>query len=90
MFGQPFEVSSHAKKKNAYKYIPAKNFRGTPQNVFDLRPWDFYVWENLKSLAYSAAIENEQTLHQRIFLCLSNHSQLPWNIWKGATLRDQC
>jgi hypothetical protein len=43
------------------------SFRGTAQQLLDISSLDFYLWGNLKPLGYSALIENEETLHQRIF-----------------------
>jgi len=42
------------------------NFQGKAQHV-DFNLLHFYLWEHLKALVYSAAIENEQAPHQRIF-----------------------
>ena len=42
-------------------------FEVQPPRSPDLSPLYFYLWRRLKPLVYSASIENEQTLHQRIF-----------------------
>jgi hypothetical protein len=64
------------------------NFRGTAQQRVDLSPLDFYPWEHLETLVYSAPIESEETLYQHIFLCLSNHLQPRQHHRKGATVHD--
>ena len=62
-----------------------KRGKRNPQTVFqirpprspDLGPLYFYLWRHLKSLVYSSPIENEETLHQRIFhVCqiINHHS----------------
>ena len=57
--------------------MSANSFRGTDPTFARPQSLDFYVWGHLKSLVHSASITNKETLHQRIYLCLSNHSQLP-------------
>jgi len=42
----------------------------------------------LQTLVYSSPIKNEESLHQRVLLCLSNHWQPPRDLGKGATVRD--
>jgi len=38
-----------------------------PARLRDLNPLDFYLCGHLETLVHSAPIENEGTLHQRIF-----------------------
>lgn len=44
----------------------ALGFPGTAQRCVEFNLLDFYIWGHLKPLAYSARIENEETLHRRI------------------------
>jgi hypothetical protein len=37
-----------------------------PPRSPDLIPFDFYLWGHIKTIVYSAPIEIEETLHQRI------------------------
>jgi hypothetical protein len=55
-------------------------FRGTAQQRTDLNPLHFYLWGHIKPLVYSAPIENEETLHQTHFSCLSNNSEPPQDL----------
>jgi hypothetical protein len=55
------------KQKCSYQYISANSYRGITQHLVGLKPLDFYVEEHLKLPEYSAPIENEESLHQRIF-----------------------
>jgi hypothetical protein len=42
-------------------------FQVQPPCSFNLSPPDFYLWKQLKTLVYSAPIENEETFYQCIF-----------------------
>jgi hypothetical protein len=47
----------------------APSFQGTPKELVDLNPLDFYLWSHLKPPAvYLAPVENEETLLQCIFM----------------------
>jgi hypothetical protein len=48
--------------------MSANCFRGTAQQFVDLSPLYFYPWGHLKTLVYSALIENKETLHQHILM----------------------
>jgi len=41
--------------------------RGIAQQIVGLKPLDFYLGGHLKLPEYSAPIEDEESLHQRIF-----------------------
>ena len=47
--------------------MSTNSFRGTAPQCVDLNPLDFYLRGHLKTLVYSAPIENEQALRQHIF-----------------------
>lgn len=52
------------------------SFRGTDQQRVDLNPADIYLWRHLKPVLCSASIENEGTLHERIFdACQNIHNR---------------
>jgi hypothetical protein len=54
---------AHTKTKNrSYQYI-----QGTAQQCVDRSAFDCHLWGCLKPLVFSAANENEETLHQLIF-----------------------
>ena len=59
--------------KNIFFYVQ-------PPRSPDLSPSNFYLWGQIKTSVYSAIIENKERFHQRIFLCLSNYSQPPWDL----------
>jgi hypothetical protein len=69
MLGQTLRVSLNhktGKKKAARHYSPLTlSFRNTAQQRAEFSLWHFYLWRHLQ--VYTAPIENEQTLHQRIF-----------------------
>ena len=47
--------------------MSTKSFGGAAQQYVDRSSLDFYLWERLKSVLYSALIEHEETRHQRSF-----------------------
>jgi len=47
--------------------MSAKSVRSTAKHHVNLGPPDLYLWGHLKTLVYSAPIENKEILHQRIF-----------------------
>jgi hypothetical protein len=55
------------RKKVHINTCPTDNSRGNTQQRVDLSLVEFYLWGHLKSLLYSAPIENEEIVHQRIF-----------------------
>ena len=68
----------------------ALSFRGTVQQSTDLSTLASSCGGHLKTLlVQSVPTENGKTLHQHIFLCLSDHSRPPRPLWKGATVHDQ-
>ena len=54
------------KEKSSYQCMSTNSFRSTDLQCVDLNPLDFYLWGHLKTIVYSAPIEIEGTLHQRI------------------------
>jgi hypothetical protein len=62
-------VPPHKKKeKSSDQYMSANIFHGTAQQRVDLSPLDFCLCGHLKTLVCSAAIENEDTLHDVFFV----------------------
>jgi hypothetical protein len=59
--------------------LPQKFFDVQPPHSRDLSPLDFYLWRHLETLVYSGPVENEETLHQRIFMRVK-----PFSIAPGA------
>ena len=52
-------------------YVPKHLvFEVQPPRSPDFSPVDFYLWGTKKSQVYSAPIENEETFHQHVFLCV--------------------
>jgi hypothetical protein len=71
-------VPPHQKKeKSSDKYMSANIFRGTAQKRVDLSPLDFCLCGHLKTLVCSAAIENEDTLHDVFFCACQTSLNLP-------------
>jgi hypothetical protein len=60
----------HSKRKRNFHIDvrPQTVFEIQPPRSPELNPLDFYLWEHLKTLVYSAPNENEETLHQRILM----------------------
>jgi hypothetical protein len=58
-------------------------FEVQPSRPPDLNPLDFCLWGHLKTMAYSAPLYNEQTLHKQIFMPLRPNSL------KGRTVHNQ-
>jgi len=77
------------KEKSSYQFMSTNSFRGTAPQCVDLNPLDFYLRGHLKTLVYSAPIENEQTFHQ----CLTDvfkpftTSPGPPEVCKGSMFR---
>jgi hypothetical protein len=65
MLGQTSGVTAPQRKKekgNINICPQTLNFRGTAARSPDFSPLDSYLWRRLKTLVYSAAIENEERL----------------------------
>jgi len=72
------------KEKSSYKNV---SFRGTDRQHVDIKPLDFYLWGHLKTLVYSAPIENGEVLNQHIFMPVN--SQQHQYLQKVAAIHDQ-
>jgi hypothetical protein len=85
ILGQISGVSSphQTKEKSLYKNMSSC---GTDQQHVDIKPLDFYLWGHLKTLVYSAPIENGETLNQHIFMPVNSQHQY---LQKGAAVHDQ-
>jgi len=71
------------KEKSSYQCMSTNSFRSTDLQCVDLNPLDFYLWGHLKTLVYSAPIENEETF-TNVLQMYSNYSPLPQDLWKCA------
>jgi hypothetical protein len=57
-----------------------------PPRSPDWNPLDFYLWEHLKSLVYTATVDNEEALHCG---CLSDCPHLPLHLCADAAAHDE-
>jgi len=73
----------HNKTKKTFILIYVHSFRGTAPRSSDLVTYDSYLWRHLKPLMYLSSIESEETQHNA-FLCMSDRSQPPRDLCKGA------
>ena len=69
ILGQNFrsEYPIQKQEKSSYQRT-SSNIYVQPPSSTNINSLHLYLWENLKHLAYSAAIENKATLHQHIFM----------------------
>jgi hypothetical protein len=49
-----------------YRWIGRGRPTAWPLRSPDFNPLDFFLWGHLKSLAYAAPVDNEETLHHRV------------------------
>jgi hypothetical protein len=59
-------------------------FEVQPQRSPNLISLDFYPWGTLKTPTVSAAVENEDTLRQRIFIPFRPFASAPCVHWTGG------
>jgi len=60
-----------------------------PSRLSERGPTDFYMWGDLKNPSVFSSIWKWKDSSPTHFLCLSNHTQPPRDLWKGATVHDQ-
>jgi hypothetical protein len=68
------------------RWIDNRGPTAWPPRWPDLNPLDFHLWEHLKTLAYAAPVDNEETLDHRIVDVCHNCSGGPWWDVSGRTL----
>ena len=62
-------------------------FKGAVPTFAGPQSFNFFCVGHLNPVVCSASIENDET-HNNTFLCWSNNSQPPGDLWQYATVRD--
>ena len=70
-------------KKVHINICPQTVFEVQPPRSPDLNPFHFYLWGHLKTPVYSSPIENEETIHQGIFVPVKTFATTP-GLLKGS------
>jgi hypothetical protein len=80
-------VSCSHEKRNSYQHTSANTWlsRCSPEMCWP-KSWRLLCWGHLKTLVYSAGVENEETLKQHIFMPVKPSAFAPSNY---TTAHDQ-